>query len=50
MMEGKLTRIGQVGLVPLDLVRDVLLAAGEVLHILGHDRFSAGRIHCSLFV
>ena len=40
-----LTRIGEVGLVSPDLRGDLLLALGELLHVVGHDRFGALGIH-----
>ena len=41
----RLTRVGKVCLVTLDLVGDVLLALGELLHVSRHGGLGAGRFH-----
>lgn len=40
-----LTRVGQVRLVSLDLVRDVLAALAKLLHVIRDDGSVSSRVH-----
>lgn len=44
-VQGRLTRVGQVRLVALDLVRNLLLALAKLLHVVRDNRSVSSGIH-----